>query len=145
VDGNRDGELDQEELKKNGEMIARRVANAVKITVGGTPVTYESAGMDPDMAGHHVRVRVHYKVDARRKPVSIESDLNTITSSSHLVQARYVNGEYQQLAQLDSRSKKATFDPPDFADSKTASAKTADSPPLRPPPANQTRTNETAP
>lgn len=109
ADQNNDRELDPEELRKSGGMVARRVAEALKITVAGRPVHFESAGMDPDMSGHHVRLRAHYKIDARNQSVTISSELNNITSSSHLVQVRFKDGQRQQLAQLDSRTKAATF------------------------------------
>jgi hypothetical protein len=109
VDDNRDRELDAIELKKHGDMIARRVCAALRVTVGTNVVAAENVGMDPDLSGHHARLRAHYKVDARAKPVILSSDLNTITSASHLTQVTFISGGLKQLAQLDSLSKKAAF------------------------------------
>lgn len=111
LDDNKDGELDATELKAHGQVLADRVAGALKVSVGGKPMVAETVGMDPDMTGHHVRVRAHYKVDARRLPVTVESGLNAITSSSHLIQVTYSAEGQQRLAQLDMQNTKATFQP----------------------------------
>jgi hypothetical protein len=109
VDENRDGELDAKELKKHGPNIARRLADALKFTIDGRALRAESAGMDPDMTGHHVKLRAHYPADARRSPLTLESDLAVLTSASHLVQVTFLCDGQSELAQLDSHSKKVTF------------------------------------
>ena len=81
-------------------------------------------GPGPQRAnGHHVRLRAHYKVDARGLPLTVESDPAALTSASHLTQVTYVNGSRQQLAQLDSQSRKATFQA--GAEAKSAAAQAA--------------------
>jgi hypothetical protein len=112
LDDNKDAELDLKELAAHGQMLADRVAGALKLSVGGKVLRPETVGMDPDLSGHHVRMRAHYKVDARRVPLTVETELSALTSSSHLTQVTYVNGGHQQLAQLDSQSRKVTFQPP---------------------------------
>jgi hypothetical protein len=112
VDDNKDGELDPAELKAHGEQIAKRVVGTLKIKIGHKLIAPENAGMDPDMSGHHVRVRAHYKVNARQLPLTIESDFNSITSASHVMQVTYVVEGKNQLAQLDMQSKKAVFEVP---------------------------------
>lgn len=111
VDDNHDSELNSPELTAHGDVVAKRVVAALKVSVAGKAVTAETAGMDPEMSGHHVRLRAHYKVDARSLPLTIESELNSITSSSHLIQATYTCGGQQRLAQMDAQSPKATFQP----------------------------------
>jgi hypothetical protein len=111
LDDNKDGELDATELKAHGQVLADRVASALKVSVGGKPIAAETDGMDPDVTGHHVRVRAHYKVDARRLPVTVESELNAITSSSHLIQVTYSAEGRQRFAQLDMQNRKVTFQP----------------------------------
>ena len=123
VDDNRDGELDAAELKAHGQVVAQRVVSALKLSVGGKVLVPETAGMDPDMTGHHVRLRAHYKVDARHVPLTLESGLNAITSSSHIVQVTYAVGAQRRLAELDMQTRKVTFQP--FA------AATRSRPPLR--------------
>ena len=114
VDDNKDNELDPGELEAHGQVVAERVVGALKVSVGGREVRAETAGMDPNLSGHHVRVRAHYPVDARRQPLTVESDLASLMSASHLTQVTYANGEQAQpqLAQLDFQSRKVTFPPP---------------------------------
>lgn len=112
VDENKDGELSLGELQAHGQTVADRVVGALKLSVVGRELHTETAGMDPDLNGHHVRLRAHYKVDARQVPLTVESDLISITSASHLTQVTYVNGTNTQKAQLDSQSRKVTFTPP---------------------------------
>ncbi len=112
VDTNKDAELSPPELEARGEMVAQRVTGAFTITVGGTVLKPETTGMDPDLSGHHVRLRAHYKVDARRVPLTVDSDLISLTSGSHLTQVTYVSEGANQMAQLDSQSRRVTFEPP---------------------------------
>ena len=111
LDDNKDGELSSDELRAHGQTLADRVVSALKIRVGDKAIAPETAGMDPDMTGHHVRMRAHYRVDARRLPITVESDLNSITSSSHLIQVTYSAEGSQQLGQLDMQSRKVVFLP----------------------------------
>ena len=123
VDDNKDSELDAAELQAHGQVVANRVVGALKLSVGGREVRAETAGMDPNLSGHHVRLRAHYPVDARWQPLTLESDLASLTSASHLTQVTYANGEQPQLAQLDPQSRKVTFQPP--LKSKPAASKAA--------------------
>jgi len=111
VDDNRDAELSPDELERHGQKLADRVVGALQLRVNGKLLLPETAGMDPDLSGHHVRVRAHYKVDARQLPLTVESDLTTITSASHLTQVTYANGTNLLKAQLDSQSRRVTFQP----------------------------------
>lgn len=112
LDDNQDAELSLAELEAHGPAMANRVAEALALSAGGTTLRPESAGMDPDLSGHHVRLRAHYKVDARRRTLSLESNLDALTSASHLTQVTYANGPHTQLAQLDAHSRRVTFEPP---------------------------------
>jgi hypothetical protein len=112
VDENHDAELNPAELAAHGQAVADRVAGALKVTVGGREVRPETAGMDPDLNGHHVRLRAHYKADARRSPLTLDSGLISITSASHLTQVTYAHADGVQRAQLDSQSRRVTFTPP---------------------------------
>jgi hypothetical protein len=94
VDDNKDNELDPGELQAHGQVVAERVVRALKISVGGREVRAETAGMDPDLSGHHVRLRAHYPVDARRQPLTVESDLASVMSASHLTQVTHAAWEY---------------------------------------------------
>jgi hypothetical protein len=112
VDENQDNELSPAELEAHGQTVADRVTAAWKVSVGGKLLRAETSGMDPDLNGHHVRLRAHYKVDARRLPLTVESDLISIMSASHLTQVTCVNGTNTLLAQLDTQLRKVTFMPP---------------------------------
>ncbi len=111
LDDNKDGELDGTELKAHGQSLANRVASVLKLSVGDKLVSAETAGMDPDMTGHHVRLRAHYKGDARQLPLTLESELLSMTSSSHLIQVTYALEGRSRLAQLDMQTRKVTFQP----------------------------------
>jgi len=112
VDDNKDAELSPAELEAHGRAVADRVVGALKLSTGGRRLLPETAGMDPALNGHHVRLRAHYKTDARRVPLTVESDLINLTSGSHVTQVTYSNGTNTQMAQLDSQSRKVTFVPP---------------------------------
>jgi len=114
VDDNKDSELDPGELQAHGQVVAERVVSALKVSVGGREVRAETSGMDPNLSGHHVRLRAHYPVDARWQPLTVESDLASLMSASHLTQVTCANGgqAQSQLAQLDFQSRKVTFPPP---------------------------------
>lgn len=112
VDDDKDGELSVGEIKKHGERIATRISRSLRILMAGKVVTPENAGMDPDMSGHHVRLRVHYKADAREAPIALISEMQSITSASHLTQVSFSNGRLVQLGQMDSRSVKVAFNNP---------------------------------
>lgn len=111
LDDNKDAELNLTELVAHGQLLADRVVAGLKLSAGGTVLRPETVGMDPDLSGHHVRVRAHYKVDARRAPLTVDSGLPALTSASHLTQVTYVSGSQKQLAQLDPHSHKVTFQP----------------------------------
>lgn len=127
VDTNRDAELDAAELAAHGQTVADRVVAALRLRAGERVLQPENAGMDPELAGHHVRLRAHYRADARGLPLTVESRLPLLTSAAHLTQVTYVNGDHTQLAQLDAQSRAATFAPPTNA----APADPARQPPRR--------------
>lgn len=110
LDDNHDAELSPAELSVHGQLLADRVVGAFKLTAGGKTFTAETAGMDPDLNGHHVRLRAHYRLVARNAPLTLASDFNQLTSGSHLTQISYVNGTNTQMAQFDSQSHSVTFE-----------------------------------
>jgi hypothetical protein len=112
VDENKDNELSPAELEAHGPALASRVTAALQISVGTREARAEPAVMDPGGDGHHVRLRARYRVDARRLPLTLESDLISLTSTSHVTQVTYAHPEGTQTAQLDSLARKITFTPP---------------------------------
>jgi hypothetical protein len=111
LDANKDGRLALSELESKKDLITRRVIDCLKVRVGERLVASETAGITPDMMSHHLTLRAHYPVDARRSKLTIESSLSTITSGSHLIQVTYSGSGHRQLANLDMQSARVTFAP----------------------------------
>lgn len=111
LDENQDAELSPAELEAHGPALAGRVVAALVLSANGKVLQAESAGMDPELTGHHVRLRAHYPADVRERTLTLESRLDALTSASHLTQVTYVNGPHTQLAQLDTHSRRVTFNP----------------------------------
>ena len=120
LDENKDGEVSAAELQTHGQMMADRLAGALTLTAAGTALRPETAGMDPEFSGRQVRLRARYKLDARRLPLTLESDLNSFASTSLVAQVTYAHPGGPQTAQLDAQSRKVTFTPP--RDTKLAKA-----------------------
>jgi hypothetical protein len=111
-DANRNGRLDAEELAASQDKLTRQILDHLTLAADGKPVTAETAGIAPDADSHHATLRAHYRVDARRATLTLESSLQDITSSSHLSQVNFLRDGWPQLAQLDAQSHKATFPAP---------------------------------
>jgi hypothetical protein len=111
LDANRDGRLDPGEWNGQGEKIAWRILDAVQVRVDGRLVVPDIAGLTPSYESHHITVRAHYAVDARKAAVSVESKLAGITSGAHLTQLSFGNGDHTQAARLEGQSNQAKFEP----------------------------------
>lgn len=111
LDANRDGRLEVGEWDGQGEAIALRILENLKLRVNDQPVVAEIAGLVQNYESHHIFVRAHFAVDARSARVSIESQLTTVTSGSHVTQVTFGTGERVQAARLDMQSNKVTFEP----------------------------------
>ena len=109
LDLNKDGQFDPTELKQSEAEVAAKIATCLKVQVGGKLVRPEVAGLMSDQDSHHLTWRAHYRVNARDQPLSIESDLSTITSGSHVTQLTLLRQGQRQLAQLDAQSPRAIF------------------------------------
>ena len=109
LDGNRDGRLDPGEWHGQGENIARRILECIQLRVNDRPVQAHIAGLTQNYDSHHITVRAHYEVDARRATVTVESHLTMLTSSAHVMQVTCAPRERAQTVQLDVQSTKAVF------------------------------------
>ncbi len=109
MDMNRNGRFDPDELEAQADKITRLLLENMTLRVDGKTILAENAGISPDADSHHATLRAHYRVDARRAALTLESTLRDITSSSHLSQVNFLRDGKPQLAQLDSQSHKATF------------------------------------
>jgi hypothetical protein len=110
-DTNRNGRLDPAEIESQGDKITKLLLENLTLRVDGKEVAAENAGISPDGDSHHATLRAHYRVKAREAVVSLESNLQKVTSSSHLTQVNCWRGGERQLAQLDSQRHQATFPP----------------------------------
>ena len=111
LDTNKDGRLEPAELQGRQELVSGRILDCVKLRVGGQPVAAEVAGVTPDPDSHHLTLRAQYHVDARHRPLEVQSSLVSITSGSHLTQVTYRSAGHERLAQLDMQSPRVTFEP----------------------------------
>ncbi len=111
IDTNKNARLDPAELESQGEKITRLLLENLTLLVDGKKVSAENAGISPDADSHHATLRAHYRVKARNATITIESNLQKITSSSHFTQVNCLRGGERRLAQLNSQSGKATFEP----------------------------------
>ncbi len=113
LDANKDGRLDPGEWSGQGEKIAWRILEALKLRVNNRLLVAEIAGLTQSYESHHITVRAHFAIDARRAKVSLESELAALTSGSHITQVNFGRGERVQAARLDMQSNKVTFEPLD--------------------------------
>jgi hypothetical protein len=111
LDVNRNGYLEPMDWKGQGEKIAWRILDAVKVRVDGRSVVPDIAGLTQSHESHHITVRAHYAVDARKAVVSVDSGLTGITSGAHLTQVSFGHGDHAQVARLDGQSSQAKFEP----------------------------------
>ena len=111
-DANKNGRLDPDELASVQEKLTRQILYHLVLSANGKPVVAETAGISPDADSHHATLRAHYRVDASRAALTLDSTLQDITSSSHLSQVNFLRDGKPQLAQLDSQSHKVAFAAP---------------------------------
>lgn len=84
LDVNRDGRLDPGEWAGQGQKMARRIMEALKVCVNDRPRVAEIAGVSQSYETHYIFVRAHFLVDARRARVSLESQLTEVTGAPHV-------------------------------------------------------------
>lgn len=111
LDTNKNGRLDPDEIASQGDNITHLLLENLTLSVDGKKVSPETAGLVADPSSHHAMLRVHYRVKARRATITVESNLQKVMSSSHVTQVNCLRGGEPMLAQLDSQSHKATFEP----------------------------------
>lgn len=111
LDANHNGYLEPMDWQGLGEKIALRILDAVSVRVDGRLVAPDIAGLTQSYESHHITVRAHYRVEARRATVSVESKLSGITSGAHLTQVSFGNRDHSQAARLDAQSSQARFEP----------------------------------
>lgn len=110
-DTNKNARLDPAEVESQGDKVTRLLLENLTLLVDGKKVAAENAGISPDADSHHATLRAHYRVKTRDATISVESNLQKITGSSHLTQVKCLRDGKEALAQMDSQSHKATFEP----------------------------------
>ncbi|MEX2091703.1 MAG: hypothetical protein WD971_03450 [Pirellulales bacterium] len=109
LDRNKDGRLEVAEVNEQGDEVARRIVDCLTLQTGGRKIEPDVVGVVPDVSTHHLTVRAHYPIDARRIPISVESRLWEITRGAHSTQVTFRALENSQVARLDARSPRVTF------------------------------------
>jgi hypothetical protein len=110
LDANRDGRLDPAEWTAQGEKIAGRILEHLKVCVNDRSIAPEIAGLSQSCGSQQIAVRAHFPVDARKAAVSLQSQLSQLTSVSHVTQVKFRRGNREQVARFDMQSDKVTFD-----------------------------------
>jgi hypothetical protein len=120
-DADQNSRLDPEELTGSQDKLTHQILDHLLLSADGKSVAAETAGIAPDADSHHATLRAHYRVDASRARLTLESSLQDITSRSHLSQVNFLRDGKPQLAQLDSQSRTVTFTVPAQATADPAS------------------------
>lgn len=109
LDRNANDRLEVEEVGDQAESIAKRICQCLTIEVDGHKVEPETLGLVPDLTTHHLTVRAHYAVDARYRPLTVESRLWEITRGGHTTLVSFRTSAGNQEARLDARSRRVVF------------------------------------
>ncbi len=109
LDRDKNGRLDVAEVNEHGDEVARRIVRCLTLKSDGRTIEPDVAGVVPDVGTHHLTVRAHYPIDARRVPLTVESRLWEITRGAHSTQVTFRALENSQVARLDARSPRVTF------------------------------------
>ena len=128
LDRNKNWRLEVAEVNQQGDEIARRIVRCLTLRTGGREIEADVVGVVPDVSTHHLTVRAHYPVDARCIPISVESRLWEITRGAHSTQVTFRASESSQVARLDARSPRVTFNEsqkPELAQGSAAGSSTA--------------------
>ena len=109
IDVNRNGILDTEELDKLGHQISKMVIRSLSFHINGKPVEASTCGIVPSIDTHHLTVRAHYPIDARRKTVKIMSRLASIARNTQAIRVVFRSTASLKMARLDARNPEVQF------------------------------------
>ena len=112
IDRNHNHRLDPAELEASRTLVAGKLVECLRLQVGNRVVSPEVFGLIADFDTHHIRLRAHYRVDARTHALTVESTLATLTSGSHVTEVTFRRPGGTQSARLDMQSPRVTFVPP---------------------------------
>jgi len=102
LDDNGNGALDRAEIQRHKDAIAKSILKHISLTAGNKKLAAENYGVVFDDQ-HHLILGAHFKKTAAAI-IELKSDLNAITSASHIVQVTYGAMSKWQFAQLDTRT-----------------------------------------
>ena len=111
IDANHNRILDREEMDRFRQVGTELLLGAIEIRVEGRMIRADAAGADLALGSHHVALRAHYPVDARRLPLKVVCRLAQITSGGHVTVVNYVNRGGKQTVLLERAGAEASFDP----------------------------------
>lgn len=111
LDANHNRILDREELARFRQVGTELLLGAIEIRVEGRLVRADAAGADLALGSHHLVLRAHYPVDARRLPLKVVCTLAQITSGGHVTVVTYINKRRKQTVLLERAGAEASFDP----------------------------------
>jgi hypothetical protein len=109
LDNNRNGLLEAAEIAAADEKLAQRILERVVLKADGIRIAAESAGIAGEPTDHHLTIRAHFPIAASRAAISIDTDLQAVTSASHLTEVTFRSERGMQLARLDAQHPTAQF------------------------------------
>jgi len=109
IDRDKNGFLDPEELDKESLQISKLVVDCFSFQVDGQPVQAAVYGIVPTVGSHHLTIRAHYPVDARKRTVLLESGLLAITHKSHVIEVTFQRPDRRESARLDAHDQDVMF------------------------------------
>ncbi len=109
IDRDKNGFLDPQELEQESLQISKLVVGCFSFQVDGQPVQAAVHGIVPTIGSHHLTIRAHYPVDARKVPVYMESRLLAITRKSHVIEVTFQRPDRRDSARLNAHDQDVLF------------------------------------
>lgn len=109
VDQNNDGKIDRAEFEKKKQAIGKRLLGSLQLKINGIQVEATTSGVMMDIGSHHLFFRAHYPENDKIESLTLTSDLQEVTSESHVTRVTYTNAGNEKLAKLRARSNSVTF------------------------------------
>ncbi|MEO2047755.1 MAG: hypothetical protein ABGX16_14415 [Pirellulales bacterium] len=110
IDRNNNGFLDPGEIEQHSDQISKLIVDSFAFQIDGKIVPAATAGIVPNVGSHHLTVRAHYVVDARKSPVHMESLLVAITRNSHILEVTFQRADQTISVRLDAHDQGVLFD-----------------------------------
>lgn len=111
LDQNANGQIEKGEFYEKRDAIIQRLLESLKIEIDGLEIEARASGLMLDASSHHLVFRAHYPVSGPVESLKLTSDLQSITSQSHVTLVTYRGATDKQLAKLEARSNSVVFHP----------------------------------